>query len=111
MIESDYKEQILKVIDTMSKELMDAKIHDILSGLIGCKIKFPKDNDIFFGLDHSFYGGIPANITFTIQDIIGNDLKLIAPKYGGKPYGRGAILLNLQILSDCLKRRQNEKAS
>jgi hypothetical protein len=52
------------------------------------------ENDIAFGQDFRFFRGIPSGIDFEVKQM-GTLVKLIAPGYGGEPYGNGALYLNV----------------
>lgn len=58
-------------------------------------MKFKRGNKIRYGQDFGIYQGVPANIDFEVEllDKDGDSVKLVAPGYGGEPYGNGALYI------------------
>lgn len=56
-------------------------------------------NDIDYFQDMRFLTGIPVYVDFRIEESE-EDYKLTAPKFGGKPYGNGAIFIKKSLLSE-----------
>lgn len=55
------------------------------------KIRFPP-NDITYGMDFRYYGGVPTNIVWGVQVQKPDHLVLVAPGYGiAGAYGSGSI--------------------
>lgn len=66
-------------------------------------MKFHEGNKIVFSQDFRVWEGLPSDVDFdVIPQVKGDSVKLVAPGYGGKPYGNGAIYVS---------RGMNEKQS
>lgn len=60
-------------------------------------MKFPEDNNIVFGQDHSWWVNIPHDVEFEIDEIWKDGkIWLKGPGYGGEPYGNGSIVVYLK---------------
>ena len=63
-------------------------------------MKFLKGNKIVYGQDMGWHEGIPHDVDFEVDEVMGNKLKLIADGYGNlkksNSYGNGAIWVYLQ---------------
>jgi hypothetical protein len=68
------------------------------STYIGKTFVFPPHNQIPWGMDFSCYSiNCPCQIIFTLRNVIvDTKVCLVAPGYGGEPYGNGAIHVNLE---------------
>jgi len=55
------------------------------------KIRFAPENEVIFMQDFKFFKGVPSDIEFDVVEPGETSVKLIAPGYGGEPYGNGAI--------------------
>ena len=60
-------------------------------------MRFPKDNTLMYGQDMGFHRGIPSDVEFAQESCIGDRIQLIAPGYGGEPYGNGAIYVDCEV--------------
>ena len=56
------------------------------------RIKLPKDNNLSYGQDFSFWNGIPSEIEFEVEES-DNYYILRGKGYGAKEYGNGALYL------------------
>ena len=65
-------------------------------------MKFTEGNKVIFSQDFRIWEGLPSDVDFEVHPIGQNSVKLVAPGYGGKPYGNGAIYVS---------RGMNEKQS
>jgi hypothetical protein len=78
------------------------------------KIKFPKDNEIVFFQDMSFWVGVPSDIEFDIEIEKGGTAWLTGPGYGDKDnYGNGRIAVRFGMMGgllDSLKGKLGEVA-
>lgn len=54
-------------------------------------MKFRKGNKIAFCQDFAVWEGLPNGVDFEVSPVGKDSVKLVAPGYGGKPYGNGAI--------------------
>jgi hypothetical protein len=54
------------------------------------RVKF-KQNTFRYGQDFREWEGIPTGIWFDVVDRKKDYLVLVAPGYGGKPYGNGSL--------------------
>ena len=60
-------------------------------------VTFAPNNRLVYAQDFQFWRGIPAGVTFTVED---RDAwcRLTAPGYGGEPYGNGALLVETAVV-------------
>lgn len=56
-------------------------------------VTFKPDNNVCYGQDFSFLRGVPPNIRFAAYHLDGKRWKLVAPGYGGNPYGNGCLYI------------------
>ncbi|MFH1609953.1 MAG: hypothetical protein ABID40_04940 [Candidatus Bipolaricaulota bacterium] len=73
-------------------------------------VRFPEHNKVSYGQDFAFWEGAPSCLAFSVRDKSDSKWTLIAPGYGGAPYGNGAIFVSARSIrpewvsySDCPK--------
>jgi hypothetical protein len=62
-------------------------------------VKFRKGNKILYGQDFRVLEGLPSGVDFEVypQNKDNSLMKLVAPGYGGHPYGNGALYVMRSI--------------
>lgn len=58
------------------------------------KARFETDNNVLYFQDFSYYRGLPSGVEFECTETSPGTWQLVAPGYGGKPYGNGKILVH-----------------
>jgi hypothetical protein len=64
--------------------------------LTGHTFVFPPHNGVRYGQDLRYHRGVPDGVLFTFDGFAGDRVILVAPGYGGKPYGDGAIYVSFE---------------
>lgn len=91
----DFERTTIDGIRRAAKEAANLEVVRFINKkLKGATIRFPEGNNVPFMVNHDFKAGLPHDVEFAIaESVVGGGLKLVAPGYGGEPYGEGAIYL------------------
>ena len=72
-------------------------------------MKFPKNNKVIYMQDFSHHESIPSGVDFMVEPLGKDKVMLIAPNYGGKPYGNGRLYLSCGFSFSGLTKRAADK--
>jgi len=57
------------------------------------RVRFKRDNSVRFGQDFRWFVGVPVGVWFDAHSQSGH-WRLVAPGFGGVPYGNGALYVS-----------------